>query len=161
MAEILELLVDGGKATSGPPVGPALGPLGLNIMEVVKEINEKTKAFEGMKVPVKLTIDAKTKKYEVSVGTPPTSALILKELGMEKGSKDPREEKIANLTVEQAKRIALMKSGSLLGENLKQKVKEVVGSCISMGVTVEGKDPREVQREINEGKYDGQLTASG
>ena len=87
MAEILELLVDGGKATSGPPVGPALGPMGLNIMEVVKVINEKTKAFESMKVPVKLTIDTKTKKYEVTVGTPPTSALILKELGIEHKTK--------------------------------------------------------------------------
>ncbi len=85
MAEVLELLVDGGKASSGPPVGPALGPLGLNIMQVVKDINDKTKAFEGMKVPVKLTIDTKTKAYEISVGTPPTSSLILRELGLEKG----------------------------------------------------------------------------
>jgi large subunit ribosomal protein L11 len=161
MPEILEVLVEGGKASTGPPVGPALGPLGLNIVQVVKEINEKTKAFEGMKVPVKLTIDTATKKYEISVGTPPTSALILKELGLEKGSKDQRGEKVGNLTVEQAKKIALIKRDSVLGTNLKEKVKEVVGSCISMGVTVEGKDPREVQREINDGKYDGVLTASG
>ena len=161
MAEVLEILVEGGKATTGPPVGPALGPLGLNIMQVVKEINEKTNAFEGMKVPVKLTVDTKTKNYEITVGTPPISALILKELGLEKGSKNPREENVGNLTVEQARKIALMKRDSVLGSDLKQKVKEVVGSCISMGVTVEGKDPREVQREINDGKYDSVLTASG
>jgi large subunit ribosomal protein L11 len=161
MAEILEVLVEGGKASSGPPVGPALGPLGLNIMQVVNDINEKTKAFEGMKVPVKLTIDTKTKSYEISVGTPPTSALIMKELGLEKGSQDARESKVGDLKMEQARKIALIKGDTVLGSNLKEKVKEVVGSCISMGVTVEGKDPREIQREINDGKFDHVLTASG
>jgi large subunit ribosomal protein L11 len=161
MAEILEVLVEGGKATSGPPVGPALGPLGLNIMQVIKDINEKTKIFEGMKVPVKLVVDTKTKNYEITVGTPPTSALILKELGLEKGSRDPREEKIGDLSMEQARKIALMKRDSVLGTDLKEKVKEVIGSCISMGVTVEGKDPREAQREVNDGKYDSVLTAAG
>lgn len=161
MAEVLELLVDGGKASSGPPVGPALGPLGLNIMQVVKEINDKTKAFEGMKVPVKLTINTKTKAYDISVGTPPTSSLILRELGLEKGSQNPREDKVGNLKMEQARKIALMKRDSLLGGSLTEKVKEVVGTCISMGVTVEGKDPREVQQEINDGVFDSVLTAAG
>ncbi len=161
MAEILEVLVEGGKATSGPPVGPALGPLGLNIMEVVGAINEKTKVFSGMKVPVKLTINTKTKEYEITVGTPPTSALILQALGLEKGSVNAREEKIGNLTMEEVRKIALMKRDTLLGKNLKEKVKEVIGGCISMGVTVEGKDPREAQRDINDGKYDSKLTASG
>ncbi|UCF08867.1 MAG: 50S ribosomal protein L11 [Thermoplasmata archaeon] len=161
MPEVLEILVEGGAASTGPPVGPALGPLGVNIMQIVKEINEKTKAFEGMKVPVKLTIDTKTKECEISVGTPPTSSLIIRELGLEKGSSNPREDKIGNLTMEQARKIALMKKDTLLGKNLIEKVKEVVGSCISMGVTVEGKDPREVQQEINDGKYDSVLTASG
>jgi large subunit ribosomal protein L11 len=160
MAEVLEVLVEGGKASSGPPVGPALGPLGLNIMQVVGEINEKTKAFEGMKVPVKLVIDTKTKSYEISVGTPPTSALIMKELGIEKGGQN-REDNVGDLTIEQARKIALIKKDTVLGSNLKEKVKEVVGSCISMGVTVEGKDPRETQQDINDGKYDSVLTASG
>ncbi len=161
MAEVLEILVEGGKASTGPPVGPALGPLGLNIMQVVKEINEKTKAFEGMKVPVKLTIDTKTKEYEISVGTPPTTALIMKELGIEKGSQNAREETVGDLKMEQARKIALIKGDTVLGSNLKEKVKEVLGSCISMGVTVEGKDPREAQRDVNDGKYDHVLTASG
>lgn len=161
MAEVLEVLVEAGKASTGPPVGPALGPMGLNIMQVVKDINEKTKAFEGMKVPVKLTIDTKEKTYEISVGTPPTTALIMKELGLEKGSKNAREETVGNLTMEQARNIALIKGDSVLGSDLKEKVKEVIGSCISMGVTVDGKDPREAQRDINDGKYDHVLTASG
>lgn len=161
MAEVLELLVEGGKASSGPPVGPALGPMGLNIMQVVKEINDRTKVFDGMKVPVKLTIDTKTKEYDITIGTPPTSSLILRELGLEKGSQNPRESKVGNLTMEQARKIALMKRDSLLGGSLTERVKEVVGTCISMGVTVEGKDPREVQQEINDGVYDSVLTASG
>ena len=76
MAEKLDVLVDGGKATPGAPLGPALGPLGVNIVEIIKAINEKTKAFEGMKVPVTLVVDPKTKAYTITVGTPPTSALI-------------------------------------------------------------------------------------
>ncbi len=159
MPETIEVLVEGGKASAGPPVGPALGPLGINIMQIVNEINEKTKAFEGMKVPVKLIIDTKSKTVEISVGTPPTSSLILKELGLEKGAQNPREEKVGNLTIDQAKKIAEMKKESVLGANLKERVKEVVGCCLSMGITVEGQDPRDAQKSINDGKYDHILTA--
>lgn len=154
MAETIEVLVDGGKASAGPPLGPALGPMGLNIMQVVKDINEKTKAFAGMKVPVKLTIDPKTKSYEISVGTPPASALILKELGIEKGSGNARTEKVGNLTLEQVKKIADMKESSLLGSTLKARSREIIGTCTSMGVTVEGKEPKVILKEIAEGKYD-------
>src|SRR3970040_3187222 len=108
MPETLEVLVDGGKATAGPPLGPALGPMGLNIMEVVKAINDKTKSFEGMKAPVKIVIDPRTKAYAIEVGTPPTSALILKELGAEKGSGDAGKTRIRNLTITQAVKIANM-----------------------------------------------------
>src|SRR5207249_1781966 len=83
--EKLQVLIDGGKATPGPPLGPALGPLGVNIVEILKAINEKTKSFEGMKVPVTLLVDPKTKTFSIEVGTPPTSALITKELKIEKG----------------------------------------------------------------------------
>jgi len=157
MAETIEVLVDGGRATAGPPIGPALGPLGVNIMEIVGAINDKTKAFAGMKVPVKIIIDTATKKYEIKVGTPPTSALIKKELGIEKGSSNPRVEKVGNLTIEQVKKIAEMKSDSLLGKTLKEKILEVVGTCVSMGVNVEGKPAKEIQDEIAAGKYDDRL----
>lgn len=157
MTTDLEVLIEGGKASPGPPLGPALGPLGVNVMKVVNEVNKKTKAFEGMKVPVKIKIDPKTKDFEISVGTPPTSALILKELNLEKGSDNPREKKVGNLTIEQTKKIAKMKSDSLLGVNVKAKVKEVIGSCVSLGVTVEGKDPREIQKMIEQGKFDNQF----
>lgn len=153
----LEVLVEGGKATAGPPLGPALGPLGVNVMNIVNEVNKKTKAFDGMKVPVKIKIDTKTKEFEISVGTPPTSGLILKELNLEKGSDNPTENKVGNLTIEQSKKIAEMKFDSLLGANIKAKVKEVVGTCVSMGITVEGKDPRDVQKMIDEGQFDNKL----
>jgi len=154
MSPEIKLLVEGGKATPGPPIGPALGPFGLNVGKVVAEINEKTKEFEGMRVPVVIVIDAKTKQYEIKVGLPPVSALIKKELGIEKGAKNPGKEVVGNLTIEQAVRIAKMKRGGSLAKTLKSAVKEVLGTCVSMGVTVEGKDPRIVQKEIDEGKYD-------
>lgn len=153
MTDKVELLVDGGKATAGPPIGPALGPLGVNIMAIVKEINEKTKNFAGMKVPVKILLE-KDKTFKVTVGTPPTTALIKAELKIELGSKSPRIEKVGDLKVAQAVKIAKMKEDTLLGKTLRDRVSEVIGSCVSMGVTVEGKDPRDVQRELGQGKWD-------
>lgn len=155
MAEKLEVLVDGGKATPGPPLGPALGPMGVNVIQVVNAINEKTKAFMGMKVPVTLLVDSKTKAFEIKVGTPPVSALVLKELGAEKGSGSPKATKIGNLTVEQVQKIAEMKKDSMLGKDKKSRFKEVLGTCVSMGVTVDGKDPKQVIREIEKGGYAG------
>jgi len=155
--KVVEALVSGGQATAGPPLGPALGPLGVNVLAIVNKINEITKSYSGMKVPVKIAVDTETKEFEVSVGTPTTSALIVSELGVEKGSKAPKTEKIGNLSMEQVVRIAKVKGAELLAKNLKAAVKEVLGSCISMGVTVEDKDPREVQQEINEGKHDSLL----
>ena len=154
MTETVEALVEGGKATPGPPLGPALGPLGVNIPKIIQEINEKTKNFEGMKVPVKIIVDPKTKSFEISVGTPPASALILKEVGVEKGTGKSKETKTGNLTMEQVKKIVEMKKDSLLGAGNKNMAKEIVGTCVSMGVTVEGKEPKEVLKEINEGKHD-------
>jgi len=157
MAEKVEVLVDGGKATPGNPLGPVLGPLGVNVIQVVAAINEKTRSFAGMKVPVKIVVE-KDKSFTVEVGSPPTTALIMKELGLEKGSGKPKTEKVGDLSLEQARKIARMKQESVLGRDLKKAVKEVVGSCVSMGVTVEGKDPREVQKEIDAGKHDKLLS---
>ena len=152
--KVIEALVSGGQATAGPPLGPSLGPLGLNVLAVVNEINEITKDYSGMKVPVKIIVDVETKEFEVTVGVPTTSALIVKEAGIQKGSSTPNTEKVADLSFEQVIRIAQAKRPTLLAKNLEAAVKEVLGSCVSMGVTVEQKDPREVQREIDEGKYD-------
>ena len=152
--KVVELLVSGGQATAGPPLGPALGPLGVNVMIIVNKINELTKDYAGMKVPVKVAVDPETKEFEVSVGTPTASALIVSELKIEKGSGTPSTAKVGNLDMEQVLRITKIKHHELLAKNLKVAAKEILGSCVSMGVTVDGKDPREVQREIDEGKYD-------
>jgi large subunit ribosomal protein L11 len=151
--KIVNLLVSGGQATAGPPLGPALGPLGVNVLEIVNKINELTKDYAGMKVPVKVTVDPETKEFNVTVGTPTTSALIVRELKIEKGSGTPNTEKVGNLTIEQVIRISKLKRPELLAKTLKAAAKEVLGSCVSMGVTVGEKDPREVQREIDEDKY--------
>jgi len=150
----IEALISGGQATAGPPLGPALGPLGVNVLAIVNKINEVTKYFAGMKVPVKITVNTETKEFEVTVGTPTTSALIVSELKIEKGSGTPKTEKAGDLTMEQLIRVAKVKQSKVLARNLKASVKEILGSCVSMGVTVEGKDPKDVQKEIDQGKYD-------
>jgi large subunit ribosomal protein L11 len=156
MAEkkIVDLLVNGGQANAGPPLGPALGPLGINTMAVVTKINELTKDYAGMKVPVKVAVDLEDKTFEVTVGTPTASALIVSELKIEKGSGTPNTEKVGDLTMEQVVRIAKMKRPQLLASTLKGATKEMLGTCVSMGVTVEGKDPREIQNEIDQGNYE-------
>lgn len=149
MAQKIEVLVEGGKASGGPPLGPALGPLGLNINDVVGRINKETERFAGMKVPVTITVtDPATKKYEISVGTPPASSLLLKEAGAAKGSPDPLRQKVGNITMDQVKKIAEMKHGSTLSREIENTMKEIIGTAISVGVTIDGKDPRELRKGI-------------
>ncbi len=152
--EKIELMVEGGKATAAPPLGPALGPLKLNIGQVVSAINEKTKSFAGMKVPVKLVVDKDTKEFEITVGTPPVSQLIKKEIGVELGSGAAHENKVGNIAVEQVIKIAKMKMDSMIVKDLKAAVKSVVGSCHSMGVMVESRPAKEIEAAITAGKYD-------
>lgn len=156
---VIELVISGGQATAGPPIGPALGPLGLNVMAVVNKINELTKEYAGMKVPVRVTVDPETKTFEVSVGIPTTSALIVKEAGIQKGSGKPNAERVGNLSMQQVIKIAQIKRKELLAKNLKSAIKEVIGSCVSMGITIDGKNPKDVLKEINEGKYDSLFEA--
>jgi len=137
----VKVLVEGGKASAAPPLGPALGPLGVNIGQVVAEINKKTKDFEGIVVPVTVSVDPKTKEFSIEVGKPPTSQLILKELGIKKGGQDQKQ-KVGNLTMEQVKNIAKAKFGS----DEQRYINQVIGTCQSMGVTVEGKEPKELLR---------------
>jgi len=155
--KVVEALVNGGKASAGPPLGPALGPLGVNIGNVVAKINEVTKDFEGMQVPVKVIVDEETKEFRIEVGTPPTSALLKKELGVEKLSSKPNEEKVGDLKFEQVVKVARAKLSSLNTDDLKLAVKQVLGTCVSAGITVDGKEPKEVIKEVEEGKYDGML----
>ena len=155
--QTVDAMIPGGKCTAAPPLGPALGPLGVNIGQVVIEINKKTAAFNGMQVPVKVLVDTDTKDFEISIGTPPASALILKEAGIQKGSGTPNTDKVADLLIPQIIKIAKMKEDAMLGKDLKSKVKEVIGTCNSMGILVGGKPGVEAIKEVNEGKYDKEI----
>jgi large subunit ribosomal protein L11 len=155
MAEkTISAIVEGGKATAGPPIGPALGPLGINAGAVVAEINKQTAAFAGTKVPVKIIVDTKTKTFRIEVGSPPVSELLKKEAKIEKGSGTAGKEVKGDISLETAVKIAKSIRGKNLSKSLKDTVKEVLGSCLSMGITVGGKNPKEVIKEINEGKHD-------
>ena len=152
-------IVEGGKANAGPPLGPALGPLGVNIGGIIDEINKQTSAFAGLKVPVKVVVDRATKKFEIEVGSPSTGELLKKELGVEKGRKGGAEDPkvIGDLKFEQVVKVAKMKSGGSLVRNLKNGANEVLGTCVSLGITVEGKDARKVIGEVKKGEHDSQL----
>lgn len=158
--QTVEALIEGGKATAAPPLGSSLGPLGVNIGQIVADINKKTADFKGMKVPVKVVVDEDTKEYEISIGTPPASALIKSEAKIQKGSGNPLADKVADLKIEQVIKVAKMKEDSLLGNGLKNQVKEIIGTCNSMGILVEGKQAREVIHDIDGGAFADEI-ASG
>ena len=99
--EVVNLMVVGGKATAGPPLAPALAGKGINIGQVVKDINEKTSSMAGMTVPVKVIVDAEAKKYEIEVGMPPSSALLKKEAEVEAGSGASGTKWVGDLKIKQ------------------------------------------------------------
>ncbi len=152
--QTVEALIEGGKASAAPPLGSSLGPMKVNIGQVVSQINEKTKDFKGMKVPVKIIVDTEDKSFEITIGTPPATQLIMKEINLEKGSGEPHINKAGVISFEQVIKVAKMKSSSLLVNSLKSAVKTIVGSCQSAGILIDGKDAREILKEIDEGKYD-------
>src|SRR5215217_7342502 len=127
----ISALVSGGEANAGPPLGPAMGPMGVNVLQVVNTINEKTKDFPGMKVPVKVEVDTETKKFTVEVGIPPTAALVAKEAGIAKG-----------------------KSDGSYAKGLRGAVKEGRGSGGGRGVRGEGKPAKEAYADISAGNHD-------
>ena len=157
--EKIELMIEGGKATPGPQLAQKVGPLGMNIMNIINSINDKTTHFKGMKIPVKVIVDTKSKNFDLEIGTPPVSELIKKELNLEKGSATPDKEKIGNLSVEQVIKIALMKKDSMLVNSLKAAVKNVIGSCNSLGILVEGKKSVDINKDVNAGMYDKQINS--
>jgi large subunit ribosomal protein L11 len=152
MSEItIAALVEGGKASTGPPFGPALGPLGVNTNAIIAEINDKTKQYAGVKIPVKVFVDSGTKTYRIEVGSPPTSAMILEEAGLQTGAK-AKGEIVGNLTMGQIKSIATAKESKIYGNTMGQRVNQILGTCKSMGITCDGADPREVIKKIKSGE---------
>lgn len=139
-------VVEGGKASAAPPLGPALGPLGVNIQEIVDAINEKTKDLAGVKVPVKVIVNPDTKAFRLEVGKPPTSALILKELNIQKGAATAGKDRVGDLTEEQVKKIARAKFGS----DEEGYVNQIKGTCRSMGVTIGKGQVTEEEKKVAE-----------
>ncbi len=155
--QTISSLVTGGEASAGPPLGPALGPMGVNILEIINAINEQTKEFKGMKVPVSVSVDSDTKKWEIEVGIPSASALLLKEAGIQKGSGTPGTEWVGDVSADMIAKIAKVKLETSYASSLKSVAKQIVGTCVSLGIKVEGKTPKEFTAEINEGKWDSKL----
>jgi large subunit ribosomal protein L11 len=158
MAGTIEVLVPGGQADPGPPLGPELGPTPVDVQAVVQEINDRTEAFDGTEVPVTVEFEDDG-SFTVEVGVPPTAELIKDEAGFDTGSGEPQENFVADLSVDQVKQIADQKHADLLSYDLKNAAKEVVGTCTSLGVTIEGENPRDFKEHIDAGEYDDQFEA--
>ena len=150
----VKLIVDGGKMAPGPAVAQQLGPMGINIGKVISDVNEATKGFAGVKVPVELDVNPKTKSYEIMVFSPPVAELIKKELKLEKGSGAAQKTKVGNIAVESLIGIAKTKMPNLLAKDLKSALKLIVGSCVSLGVLVDNKEAKAIELDIDSGVYD-------
>lgn len=148
----VKAIVDGGKASAGPPLGPALGPLGVNVKKVIEEINISTKGFAGMKVPIVVKVFP-NRTFEIEVKTPTTAALLLKEVGASKGASE-HVESIGNIDFKAIVEIAEMKKKNMLSVDLKNATKEVAGTCLSCGITIDDKKPQEIFKAIDAGEYD-------
>jgi len=153
----IKLLAEGGAMKPGPALSQKLGPAGIPINQVIQKVNEATSDFPGLKVPVELDIDAKTKKFEVRIFSPPVAELLKKELGVAKGSGTQLKNIIANASIEQIISVAKTKMQNLLCKDLKSAVKVVVGTCVSLGVIIENKPAKEIEKDIEAGKYDKEI----
>jgi len=150
----LKFIIEGGKATPGPPIGPALSPYKVNVVEVVNAINSATRDYEGLPIPVEVIVDTDTRKFEVKVGIPTTTALLMKFAGAKEPTGDPAHKKIGDVKFEDIVKIAIIKKEQLSAKTLKSAVKIILGTARAIGVFVEGKDPREVVRLVDQGFYD-------
>ena len=155
--QTISSLVTGGEASAGPPLGPALGPMGVNILQIITAINEQTKEFKGMKIPVTVSVDSDTKEWDVEVGIPSASALLLKEAGIQKGSGTSGTEWVGEVSMDSIIKVAKVKLESSYASSVKSVAKQIVGTCISLGIKIEGKTPKEFTAEINEGKWDSKF----
>ncbi len=153
----IKLLTEGGNMVPNPTLSQKLGPAGLNLNQVIQQVNKATLEFKGLKVPIELDVDTSKRTFEVKVFSPPASELLKKELGLEKGSGMQKKIKMANLSIEQVISVTKSKYPNMLAKSLKSAVKSIVGTCGPLGVLIESKEPKEVQIEIDEGKYDREI----
>ena len=156
---IVKLLVDGGEMKPGPAIAQKLGPMGINMGKVMQEVNKATSEFKGIKVPVNLDVDPKTKNFKIEVFSPPTSELLKKELGLEKGTSDHKANKIGNCSIELIIKVAKVKFPNMLAKEFKSAVKSVIGSCTTLGVLTENKVAKDITEDINNGIYDKEINS--
>ncbi len=145
--------------TPGPAVAQQLGPMGINIGQVISDINAATQEFKGVTLPVHLTIDPDTKEVSIKVLSPPTSELIKKELGIEKASSARLKQRVGNFAIEQVIAVAKAKHDSMLSNDFMATLKSVIGTCQALGILIENKETREIMQEINEGKFAEEISA--
>ncbi|RLG61025.1 50S ribosomal protein L11 [Candidatus Geothermarchaeota archaeon] len=150
----IRITVTGGKAKPSPTLTSTLSPLGISIDEVINKINEVTKKFEGMNIVVNVIVNTKTKEVKVEPKIPTTTELLLRAVGANKPSGDPMHQKIGDLPFEKIVEIALLKKPQLLAKTLKGAIKMILGSARSIGITIDGKDPKQVSKEVDKGLYD-------
>ncbi|HPD81925.1 MAG TPA: 50S ribosomal protein L11 [Candidatus Pacearchaeota archaeon] len=154
----IKLLVEGGAMEPGPALSQKLGPAGIPINQVIQKVNEATKDFKGLKVPVELDVNLKTKKFDIHIFSPPVSGLLKKELGISKGSGEQNKIQVANASIEQIILVVKTKMQNLLCKDLKTAVKVVVGTCGTLGILIENKSAKEIEAEIDRGKYDKEIS---
>jgi large subunit ribosomal protein L11 len=153
----VKLIVDGGSMKPGPAISQQLGPMGINLGKVISDVNEATKGFVGIKVPVEIDVDPKTKSFKIKVFSPPVSELIKKEIAAEKGSGEPGKFKVGNIAFERIVSIAKTKLPNLLDKDMRAAVRSVAGTCVSLGVLIDSKEAKEVEKEIEAGVYDNEI----
>ena len=154
---IIKLLIEGGDMKPGPAIAQQLGPMGINMGKVISEVNSSTKEFKGMKVPVEIDVDKKTKEFQIKVFSPPASELIRKELNLEKGSAKIKEIKMGNASIGDVIKVAKIKHSNMLEKDFKSAVKSILGTCAAMGILVEDKEPNELIQDVADGKFDKEI----
>jgi large subunit ribosomal protein L11 len=137
LAAVIKLQIKAGAANPAPPVGPALGQHGVNIMEFCKQYNAATESQRGTVVPVEISV-YEDRSFDFKLKTPPAAKLLLKAAGVEKGSGEPHRLKVAKVTMDQVREIAQNKMVDLNANNVDQAAKIIAGTARSMGITVEG-----------------------
>lgn len=137
LAGIIKLQIQAGQANPAPPVGPALGQHGVNIMEFCKAYNAATESQRGNVIPVEISV-YEDRSFDFKLKTPPAAKLLLKAAGVQKGSAEPHRTKVAKVTMDQVREIAKTKQEDLNANDIEQAAKIIAGTARSMGITVEG-----------------------
>lgn len=153
----VKLIVEGGAMKANPVVSQQLGPLGINLGKVMGDVNEATSGLKGMNVPVEIDVDPKTKEYKISVSSPGVAELLKKELKLDKGSGEAGKVFVGNMAFERIVEVAKMKQDGLLAKDFKSAVKLVVGSCVSLGIMIDNKEAKDIEKDIDNGDYDKQI----